>query len=287
VKDKTVVCSACGALLEQNDRFCGECGQAVDKNQPAGGEGTAKGPSAAQHGFPEGPGEERKNRRVRAKALVITLIVLLTVGAGAWAGYEWLISRPLNIDTSQLLPQDGSGAQPQPGATQQQPGPDQTDKIVPGWLGVSAQDVPLDMASRIGMATPSGALVNGCEPGGPADRSGVLPGDVLLEMNGVQLVSAADLRQRTGQQTPGRAIQLVIWREGSVHRASVLIGERPPNIERQKRIEARRYPSAYEACFAQFCPGCNNPLDLFKEKTPECRQCEAAYKGQIENCVGR
>lgn len=285
MNSKARICINCGAPSEEKDRFCGECGQPLEKAPSPGERGSEKGPATVEDGFGEGPAAGSKKRIFLPKLLVVGLVVLVMLGLGAWAGYKWVISRPVHIDTTQLLPQAGSGAQPQRGTEQQQPAPDGTGRRARGWLGVSAQDVPWELASRIGMAAPSGTLVNGCEPGGPADRAGIMPGDVLLEMNGVQLAGADDLKKRIAEELPGRTVELVVWRNGSAYRASVLVAERTPNLERQKRMEARQYGSAYEACFARYCPGCNNPLDLFKEQTQECRQCEAVNKSQIEDCA--
>lgn len=285
VDEKMAICKSCGAPLEQGDRFCGECGQPVKE---ASGIGAKEAPRNGTPGAETEAGKEaqvqKRKTSLGVKVFVWALIILL-MGFGAWAAYKWMIIERVSIDTSQLLPQDNAPAPA--GPVQRRPNTDQPGKIVRGWLGLGAQDVSWDMANRIGMAAPSGALVSGCEPGGPADRAGILPGDVVLELDGVQVVNAADLRQKAAQQNPGRMVQLKIWREGSFYALSLLVGERPPDMERQKRKETRQYTAAYEACFAKFCPGCNSPLDLFKEQTPECRQCEASYKPQLDECAGR
>lgn len=283
--EKIATCKSCGAPLDQGDRFCGECGRPVE--QASGTE--AK--EASKDGPPDTQGEAgeaaqgQKRKAGLGPKLLIGGLVFLLLGFGAWAAYQWVVSRPVNIDTSQLLPEDNAPAPTRP--VQPQPNPDQAGKITRGWLGLAAQDVSREMANRIGMSAPSGALVNGCEPGGPADRAGILPGDVALELDGMQVVNAADLRQKAGQANPGKMVQLKIWREGSFHTLSLLVGERPSDVERQKGKEEEQHTAVYEACLSKFCPECNGPQNLFRERTTECRQCEASYKAQLEQCSKR
>lgn len=288
---KAFFCGNCGAKLEQDHQFCGNCGQAVDHIVPSAINEMGSGLATDQQAAAEKPVEGKKPEKphINIKMIAIGLAVLLALGFGAWGSYKWIQSRSGEIALVNQLPQTGPPPESQ-FTTKHRPKTEQgmsnqSGRIVSGWIGLNIQDVPWDVAGRIGMATPSGALVVGCEPGGPAERAGLLPGDVLLQMNGVQLVSANDLRERVAGESPGRIIQFTVWRNGIAYQASVLSVEKPANFDRQKRSEANSYASAYAACFAKFCPGCNNPLDLFQEQTPDCRQCEAFNQEQLNYCA--
>lgn len=52
------------------------------------------------------------------------------------------------------------------------------------WIGASFQEVTSDIALSLGMERPRGALVQEVFPGGPADKAGIQPGDIVLAING-------------------------------------------------------------------------------------------------------
>jgi hypothetical protein len=278
-------CSQCGAPLEADNQFCGECGKPIGPvpppTEPATAQSVSKEEPAGNKGKPKNP----------VKSLIISITVVLILGLGAWAGYKGYqrtASGPQAIDAPQEAPQAQPIPQQKDGnalAELRQTIPDPSGRIVPGWIGVNTRDVQRDLAKPIGMATPSGVEINACEPGGPAERSGLLPGDVILQMNGVQIVSAADLKERVSYEPPGQTIRFTVWRNGTVYAASVVVAERPPNLDEQKRSEAKRYADSYVNCFSKFCPGCNDPLNLFQEQTPDCRRCGEVNGGLIHRCA--
>ncbi|MDM7323103.1 MAG: DegQ family serine endoprotease [Gammaproteobacteria bacterium] len=79
-------------------------------------------------------------------------------------------------------------------------------------LGLQVQ--PLDAAKRQELGVGHGLLVRSVGEG-PAARAGVRPGDVLLELGGVKLASAADLKQAAERMTKGRPVALRLLRDGS------------------------------------------------------------------------
>ena len=55
-----------------------------------------------------------------------------------------------------------------------------TGHVVRGRIGVQIQDVNAAFADSFGLGRPRGALVSVVEPGGPAEKAGIKPGDVIL-----------------------------------------------------------------------------------------------------------
>ena len=53
-------------------------------------------------------------------------------------------------------------------------------QVVRGWIGVESQDITPELADSFGLARDSGAIIAGVVRGGPADRAGMRPGDILL-----------------------------------------------------------------------------------------------------------
>lgn len=89
------------------------------------------------------------------------------------------------------------------------------------YLGLVPADVDAERAASLKLGSRSGVEIRVVEEGGPADRAGIEPGDILLSYNGEHLLGAQQL-VRLVQETPaGRKIKVQIWRGGRVR--SVLI----------------------------------------------------------------
>ncbi len=92
-------------------------------------------------------------------------------------------------------------------------------------LGVSIQPITRDLADSFGMDRTRGALVASVEQGGPADRAGLQPGDVVLSVDGRDVADSFDLPKVIGNLPPGKAVKLKLWRQGSERELSVTLGE--------------------------------------------------------------
>jgi serine protease Do len=89
-----------------------------------------------------------------------------------------------------------------------------TGKVVRGRIGVGVQDVDASLARSFELDKPRGALVSFVEPGGPAEKAGVKPGDVVLEANGKAIEQSADLSNTIADLKPGDNATLAVWRGG-------------------------------------------------------------------------
>jgi serine protease Do len=86
-------------------------------------------------------------------------------------------------------------------------------KVTRGWLGVTIQDVNKNLAESFGLDRPQGALISQLQEGGPADRGGLLPGDVILRFDGSDIATSADLPHVVGLIRPGTEVKVSIIRE--------------------------------------------------------------------------
>ena len=101
-------------------------------------------------------------------------------------------------------------------------------KVTRPWIGVAGQRVDSSIASSLGMQRPVGVLINEVFPNGPADRAGIVVGDVIIGINKQQINDSATLRFRIATQPLGSRSKLKLIRKGSMIDLTVNI-EAPPN----------------------------------------------------------
>ena len=94
-----------------------------------------------------------------------------------------------------------------------------------GWLGVRIQDVTDDVAEAIGLAETAGALVTDV-PDGPSKDAGILSGDVIMTFDGVTVTDTRELVRIVGNTQVGKAVRVVVFRDGSTETLKVTLGRR-------------------------------------------------------------
>jgi serine protease Do len=83
-----------------------------------------------------------------------------------------------------------------------------------GKLGLLFQPMTSDLAKALGLPAPKGALVAELEPGGPAERAGIKPGDVIVAVNGTAINHAEELPRNVARNAPGSQIKVTLLRSG-------------------------------------------------------------------------
>lgn len=111
-------------------------------------------------------------------------------------------------------------------------------KVSRGWLGVVIQDVNRGLAESFGLERPAGALVAQVLDGGPAAKSGLRVGDVILSVDGSDIEISADLPHLIGTIKPDTQAKLGIVRNGDRQTLSVRIGAMPEEGERSAASES-------------------------------------------------
>ncbi|OOO03444.1 MAG: Periplasmic serine endoprotease DegP [Chromatiales bacterium USCg_Taylor] len=104
-------------------------------------------------------------------------------------------------------------------------------KVSRGWLGVLIQEVTRELAESFGMARPHGALVAKVLPDSPAAESGIQPGDVVVEFNGIEVDLSSDLPPLVGNTEVGKRVPLKLIREGDPKVVDIAVGELPQEEE--------------------------------------------------------
>lgn len=105
-----------------------------------------------------------------------------------------------------------------------------TGKVTRGWLGVVIQDVSEELAKQFGSKDKRGALISEVSTDSPAQRSGLLQGDILIAIDGRTITNVADLRNRIAETPPNTVVALRILRNGQEKDMKVTIGEQPKDL---------------------------------------------------------
>ncbi|MBI5588170.1 MAG: PDZ domain-containing protein [Deltaproteobacteria bacterium] len=95
------------------------------------------------------------------------------------------------------------------------------------WLGVTIQDLNKDIADTMGLKTSSGVLVSEVSPGSPAEEAGVEPGDVIIMINGKDVLNSGDLVSLIQAAKSGNTVVLDLNRGGNTEKINVVLGNMP------------------------------------------------------------
>jgi serine protease Do len=101
-------------------------------------------------------------------------------------------------------------------------------KVTRGRIGVTIQEVSQPLADSFGLKKPDGALVSSVEKGSPAEKAGLEPGDVILQINGKHVGRSIDLSSSVADLKPGSKADLEVWRKGGQRNLTVTVGEMKP-----------------------------------------------------------
>jgi Do/DeqQ family serine protease len=94
-----------------------------------------------------------------------------------------------------------------------------------GMLGVVVEPITPEIAKRTNRSDVRGVLVRDVVSGGPADKAGIRPGDVVLAINGTPIEDANSLRIQVANSQPGSQGTLTVWRDGREQQIRVTFGE--------------------------------------------------------------
>jgi S1-C subfamily serine protease len=101
--------------------------------------------------------------------------------------------------------------------------------VAQGYLGIGVYSVaiPENLKSNLALQNGTGILVLNVEKGGPADRAGVLLGDVLIYLNSKAIETLEDLQTFCASGVIGKAVNARFIRAGAIVETSIVAGERP------------------------------------------------------------
>jgi serine protease Do len=105
-------------------------------------------------------------------------------------------------------------------------------EVTRGWLGVGIQDITKEIADYYSLKDEKGVLVQQVFPGDPADKAGINPKDIILEIDGKPVENSRELTRIIAGIMVGETISIKGLREGR---------EKDFRVEIAKREDKKRY----------------------------------------------
>ncbi|MFH1241075.1 MAG: trypsin-like peptidase domain-containing protein [Pseudomonadota bacterium] len=106
-----------------------------------------------------------------------------------------------------------------------------------GWFGAKAVPVTTEEASKLNYSGEGGVLVLEVEKDSPAEKAGLQPKDIIIELNGEPLKSFVLFRRKLLGLAPGNSIDLSIYRDGATVKASGVLEKKSPGEKAIKKGE--------------------------------------------------
>jgi serine peptidase DegS len=99
-------------------------------------------------------------------------------------------------------------------------------RVIRGWIGIVPEDLPEQQAQQLGLGE-AAVVIGNLYVDSPAQRAGLQPGDLLLDIDGTAPHSAQDALGRIASRQPGTTVALRGMRAGRVFEVQARVGERP------------------------------------------------------------
>jgi serine protease Do len=101
-------------------------------------------------------------------------------------------------------------------------------RVSRGFIGVGLTDVTPALQRALSLTVSKGAMIQDVTPGSPADRAGLHAYDIILSVEGRQVINNEEVIRDISARQPGSVARLEIVRDGRTHSAQVKLAERPP-----------------------------------------------------------
>ncbi len=155
---------------------------------------------------------------VNAKGEVIGINTAIASGTGYFSGYGFAIPIGLARDVMEDLIRYG--------------------RVRASVLGVGVREVNEQDAGMLGLNRISGVVVNQATEGSPAERAGLQPGDIIVEINDQPIDRVSTLQRAVRQHEPGETVKVEFVRYGGERKTvSVRVAEREGESNPPRRTE--------------------------------------------------
>jgi serine protease DegQ len=102
-----------------------------------------------------------------------------------------------------------------------------TGHVEHAFIGIQPAQLTPELAQELGIRETAGVLVYGVSPGGPADQSHIVAGDIIVAIDGKRLNTVEDLFSALRQKRPGDTVRLELTRDGRRETVEVRLSAKP------------------------------------------------------------
>jgi len=117
-------------------------------------------------------------------------------------------------------------------------------RVSRGYIGVALRDVDPDLQRSLGLNSSSGALVQDVTAGSPGARAGLRPYDLIVAVDGKQVVRNDELIQLVAAREPGTSATLQVVRDGRAMNVPVKLAERPARDPEPVQLDEGARPTS-------------------------------------------
>jgi serine protease Do len=103
-------------------------------------------------------------------------------------------------------------------------------RVIRGYLGVGIQPVTSDIAEQFKLTSARGALVTDVTPGSPAEKAGIIRGDVIRKVNGYEVRDTVALVNRIAEADIGANLSIDLVRDGVTKTVTAQVVEQPADL---------------------------------------------------------
>jgi serine protease DegS/serine protease DegQ len=100
-------------------------------------------------------------------------------------------------------------------------------EVVRGWVGVEMREITPELAESFDLGSKHGVLIYSVFNGSPADKSGIQPGDVLLAVDGQEVLVPRDMLDLVASLPPGQVATFRLLRNSKKIELKIPVGRRP------------------------------------------------------------
>jgi Do/DeqQ family serine protease len=104
-------------------------------------------------------------------------------------------------------------------------------KVVRGYMGMLPQEITRDMAEALDLSSTAGVLVGQVSPDTPAEKGGLMVGDVIVVFDGRDVTGVEQFRLMVAEKNPGSEVDIEIIREGKRKQLSMTLGDRADYLD--------------------------------------------------------
>lgn len=98
-------------------------------------------------------------------------------------------------------------------------------KVIRGMIGILMEELTPELAKELKLSITTGTLVVEVEPGGPAARAGIRPGDIIINYNGQPIQLTDELSRLVTGTAPGTVVPVTVLRKGKEMKFQLKVAE--------------------------------------------------------------